>query len=76
MVSRLQTTAVFTSFISIGNEVTCNSVNRKKEPVSKIVFSLGNLHRESAVKDATFPSKVFATPSTLGEINSKYYSAF
>lgn len=63
MVKRSQTTAVFISFISIGDEVTCNSVNRRKESVSEIFFSLGSLHKESVVKDATFPSKVFATPN-------------
>lgn len=37
----------------------------------KTFFLLGNLHKESAVKDATSLSQVFATPK-----RSNYYSAF
>lgn len=62
MVGRSQTIAV--SLISMGNEIICNLVNRRKESGSG-VFLLFSLHE--FIRDATLPSKRFATLKWLGQ---------
>lgn len=53
---------VFIAFVSIGNKITCNSVNRRKEPLSDFFFSLPHSHPKSL--------------QHLDETHSKYSTAF